>query len=180
MRDTETGTETKGNQFIEAYRHQQPWGMVDDLVVDDVLTSDENLWAPISKDIWSRPLHLNTTLGYYVHVLKAKRSGVLQRHRHSGPVHAYVIKGSWYYPEHEWVAKQGAYIFEPPGETHTLTVPEDCIEMMTLFTVFGALTYVDPDGGVTGYDDVFSRIALYRDHFEKVGLGADYVKEFMR
>jgi len=40
--------------------------------------------------------------------------------------------------------------------------------------------YVDQDGNSTGYDDVFTRIERYREHFEKVGLGADYVKTFMR
>ncbi|NDB07040.1 MAG: cupin, partial [Acidimicrobiia bacterium] len=28
--------------------------------------------------------------------------------------------------------------------------------------------------------DVFTRIEKYRAHFEQVGLGADYVKTFMR
>jgi len=71
-------------------------------------------------------------------------------------------------------------VFEPPGETHTLIVPDDCADMVTLFTVHGSLMYVDPQGNATGYDDVFTRIDKYRAHFEKVGLGADYVKRFMR
>ena len=162
------------------FQGEQPWGMPNDLVIQDAMTSDDNLWVPVGESSWSRPLHLNTSLGYYVHILKVKKSGILQRHRHSGPVHAYVIKGRWFYPEHDWVANEGSYIFEPPGETHTLTVPDDCDEMITLFTVFGALMYVDPYGKSTGYDDVFTRIALYRKHFEAVGLGADYVRNFMR
>ena len=162
------------------FRGEQPWGMNQDLVISSALDGDEELWVPVAPDIWSRPLHLNTSLGYYVHILKVTRSGVLQRHRHSGPVHAYVIKGQWFYPEHDWVAEEGSYIFEPPGETHTLTVPDDCEEMVTLFTVFGALMYVDPDGNAIGYDDVFTRIEKYREHFEKIGLGADYVRNFMR
>ena len=163
-----------------AYQKPQPWGMLDEMLINDAVSADERLWVPIAPGIWSRPLHLNTNFGYYVHLLKVTRSGVLQRHRHSGAVHAYVLKGSWYYLEHDWVAHEGAYVFEPPGETHTLTVPDDCSEMLTLFTVFGTLTYVDPEGKVEGYDDVFTRIQLYREHFESVGLGADTVKEFMR
>jgi 2,4'-dihydroxyacetophenone dioxygenase len=85
-----------------------------------------------------------------------------------------------YYLEHDWVAHAGSYVFEPPGETHTLVVPDDCTEMITLFTIHGALIYVDPVGTTLGYDDVFTRIDKYRGHFEKVGLGADYVKRFMR
>ena len=77
------------------YAKPQPWGMSPDMVIPDVDTDDERLWAPISPGIWSRPLHLNTSAGFYVHLLKVKRSGLLQRHRHSGMVHAYVLRGKW-------------------------------------------------------------------------------------
>ncbi|MBL8339848.1 MAG: 2,4'-dihydroxyacetophenone dioxygenase family protein [Rubrivivax sp.] len=163
-----------------AYRKPQPWGMAPDLVVHGVMTADERLWAPVAEGIWSRPLHLSVSGGHYTHVLRVRRSGVLQRHRHSGAVHAYVIRGRWHYLEHDWVAEEGSYVFEPPGETHTLVVPDDCAEMITLFTVHGALMYVDPDGQSIGYDDVFTRIDKYRAHFETVGLGADHVRQFMR
>jgi 2,4'-dihydroxyacetophenone dioxygenase len=162
------------------YQKPQPWGMAPDMVVPDLLTDDQRLWAPVAPQIWSRPVHLNVTGGFYIHLLKVTRSGLLQRHRHSGQVHAYTIKGRWRYLEHDWVAEEGGYVFEPPGETHTLVVPEDCTEMITLFTVHGALMYVDPQGNSTGYDDVFTRIEKYRAHFENVGLGADHVKRFMR
>jgi 2,4'-dihydroxyacetophenone dioxygenase len=46
--------------------------------------------------------------------------------------------------------------------------------------VHGSLMYVDPQGNATGYDDVFTRIDKYREHFARVGLGEDYVKQFMR
>lgn len=162
------------------YQKPQPWGMAPDMIIHDAVSGDERLWAPLGPDIWSRPLHLNAVGGFYVHLLRVRRSGVLQRHRHSGQVHAYVIKGRWYYLEHDWVAEEGSYVFEPPGETHTLTVPDDVTEMITLFTVHGSLMYVDPQGNAEGYDDVFTRIEKYRAHFESVGLGGDYVKNFMR
>ncbi len=162
------------------YAKPQPWGMAPDMVVHDVQTEDERLWAPVAPGIWSRPLHLNVTGGFYVHLLKVKRSGLLQRHRHSGMVHAHVLRGKWLYLEHDWVAEEGSYVFEPPGETHTLVVPDDCQDMVTMFTVHGALMYVDTQGNATGYDDVFTRIEKYRAHFEAVGLGADHVKTFMR
>jgi 2,4'-dihydroxyacetophenone dioxygenase len=69
---------------------------------------------------------------------------------------------------------------EPPGETHTLEVPEGVEEMVTLFHVTGAYVYVDPHGKVEGVEDVFSKLKMARDHYEKVGLGADYVDQFIR
>ncbi len=162
------------------FQGQQPWGMKPDMVLNDIMTGDPRLWVPLSEHSWSRPLHLNVTAGFYVHILKVTKAGLIQRHRHSGAVHAYTLKGRWHYLEHDWVAEAGGYVFEPPGETHTLVVPEGCDEMMTLFFVHGSLMFVDPKGQTTGYDDVFTRIDKYRAHFEAVGLGGDHVKHFMR
>jgi len=95
-------------------------------------------------------------------------------------VHGLVLKGSWRYLEHDWVATEGTYIFEPPSETHTLVVDEGVEEMITFFQVTGSLHYVDEAGKAIGFDDVFTRIDLARAHYEEVGLGADYVKKFVR
>ena len=42
------------------------------------------------------------------------------------------------------------------------------------------MIYVDPDGAVLGYEDVFTKINLCRAHYEKVRLGADFVDQFIR
>ena len=54
-------------------------------------------------------------------------------------------------------------MFEPPGETHTLVVDEDCEEMVTLFHVTGSLLYVseNDDNEVIGFDDVFTKVSLF-------------------
>jgi 2,4'-dihydroxyacetophenone dioxygenase len=155
-------------------------GIVQDLVIEDVLPVDERLWVPQSDDVAFRPLLLGVTQGYYVNLLRVRRSGVLSRHRHSGPVHAYVLKGRWHYLEHEWVATEGGYAFEVPGEVHTLVVPDDVEEMVTMFNVTGALVYVDPWGKPTGYEDVFTKLDLARRYYVDVGLGADFVDRFVR
>ena len=74
----------------------------------------------------------------------------------------------------------GSYFYEPPGDTHTLVVDDDNEEMITLFHNTGALIFCDKGGTTTGTTDVFDRIAACRDHFEAVGLGADYVETFIR
>ncbi len=53
-------------------------------------------------------------------------------------------------------------------------------EMITLFQVNGVMIYVDPDGAVLGYEDVFTKIDLCRAHYAGIGLGADYVDQFIR
>ena len=115
-----------------------------------------------------------------MNLLKVKQAGVLSRHRHAQPVHGWVIKGKWHYLEHDWVATEGSYVFEPPGETHTLVVPEGVDEMITFFQVNGVMIYVDPMGETLGYEDVFTKIDMCRRHYESVGLGADYVQRYIR
>jgi quercetin dioxygenase-like cupin family protein len=104
---------------------------------------------------------------------------VISRHRHPAPVHGFVLEGRWRYLERDWIATAGSYLFEPPGDVHTLMVDEGD-HMVTLFHNTGALLYCDEDGRTTGSTDVFDRVAAARRHFEAVGLGADYVKRFIR
>ncbi|WP_233886809.1 2,4'-dihydroxyacetophenone dioxygenase family protein [Paraburkholderia flagellata] len=165
------------------YQHPQPADMSADLVHAGVLDQwlqDDKLWVPTTKTVSFKPLLLNASQGYYVNLLRVRQSGVLSRHRHTGPVHAMVLRGRWYYLEHDWVAEQGSYAHEPAGETHTLFVPEGVDEMITWFHVTGGYTYVDPQGNATGYEDVFTKIEAARKHYETIGLGADYVKRFIR
>ncbi len=151
-----------------------------EIVVADAVPEDDRVWVPQAENVWFRPLCLNRSQGYWVNLLKVTRAGVLSRHRHPNPVHGYVLKGRWHYLEHDWTAETGSYVFEPPGETHTLIVRDDCDEMITLFQVNGVMWYVDPWGKVVGSEDVFSKIDLCRSHYAGCGLGADYVDQFIR
>ena len=162
------------------YRHPQPEYSPPEIVIPDTIPADERLWVPQAENVWFRPLCLSASRGYWVNLLRVRKSGVLSRHRHPQPVHGYVLKGSWRYLEHDWVATEGAYVYEAPGETHTLVVDEGVEEMITLFQVNGAMIYVDPEGQVLGYEDVFTKIDMCKAHFAAVGLGADYLERFVR
>jgi len=52
--------------------------------------------------------------------------------------------------------------------------------MITMFQVNGAMIYVDPDGAVQGYEDVFTKIDMCRKHYSAVGLGDAYTDQFIR
>ena len=144
------------------------------------LPDDERVWVPQADDVWFRPLLLNTVSGGWCNLLRVRRSGVLSRHRHPMLVVGYVIRGRWKYLEHDWTAEEGSFVFEPPGEVHTLVVPADCAEMITFFNIAGAMIYVDAGGRQTGYEDVFTKIAMCRAHYRSVGLGDAYVEQFIR
>ena len=153
-------------------------GMRPELVVPE--PDDERMWIEIEPNVWFRPLFFDMNSGSHGEVLRVRKGGVLSRHRHPSPVHGYVLKGRWRYLEHTWVASEGSYVFEPPGEVHTLMVDDDCEEMQTLFIICGAVLYIDDSDAVVHVEDNVALIELCREHFERVGLGVDFVDQFIR
>jgi quercetin dioxygenase-like cupin family protein len=179
----QTLTRSSIDESKVAYQRPQPAGMAADTFLPAVLdldNGDPREWVPQSSSVDFKPLILNVTAGYYINILRVRQSGVLSRHRHSGPVHAFTLRGRWHYLEHDWIASAGDYAFEPPGETHTLVVPDDVSEMATLFHVTGGYTYVDPHGVALGYEDVFTKLEAASKHYQAMGLGAEYVRRIVR
>ena len=147
------------------YRHPMPKESPPELIVPHAIPQDERIWVPVDDNVWFRPLCMSATRGYWMNLLR---------------VHGYVLKGSWRYLEHDWIAEEGGYVYEAPGETHTLVVDPHVDEMITMFQVNGAMIYVDPDGNCIGYDDVFTRIDRCRKHYTAIGLGEGYIDQFIR
>ena len=154
-------------------------GLVAELA-EPAIPADERVWVPQAPDVWFRPLLLNTVSGGWCNLLRVRRAGVLSRHRHPMVVVGYVIRGRWRYLEHDWIAEEGSFVYEPPGEIHTLTVPDDCPEMITFFNISGAMIYVDERGETVGYEDVWTKIEMCRAHYAAVGLGAGFVDRYVR
>ncbi len=146
------------------------------------IPEDERVWVPQAPNVWFRPLLLNTVTGSWCNLLRVRKSGVLSRHIHPSWVTGYVIKGAWRYLEPHWVAREGAFVYEPPGEIHTLVVDEvaGVPEMITFFNIHGAMIYLDEQGQTVGYEDVFSKIEMCRKHYASNGLGADFIQQFVR
>ena len=116
------------------YQLRFPDDALEDIVIPDAVPKDERLWVPQAKNVCFRPLCLSRSQGYWMNLLRVRKSGVLSRHRHPQAVHGFVLKGRWHYLEHDWEANEGSYVYEPPGETHTLVVPEEVDEMITYFS----------------------------------------------
>ena len=149
-------------------------------IAEAALPDDERVWVPQAPGVWFRPLLFNTVSGGWCNLLRVRRAGVLSRHRHPMVVTGYVIRGRWRYLEHDWIAETGSFVYEPPGEIHTLVVPDDCAEMITFFNISGAMIYVDAEGRQNGYEDVWTKIDMCRAHYAACGLGEHYVEQFIR
>ena len=149
-------------------------------IVQKAIPDDDKVWVPQAPGVHFRPLMLNTVSGGWFNLLRVRKSGVLSRHRHAMAVYGLVIKGSWRYLEHDWIAEEGGFVYEPPGEVHTLVVDEGVDEMITMFNVNGAMLYLNEDDETVGYEDVFTKINMCRSHYEEIGLGGDFVDQFIR
>ena len=153
-------------------------GMKPELVVPE--PTDERIWVEIEPNVCFRPLFFDMNTGGHGEVLRVRKGGVLSKHRHPSPVHGVVLKGRWHYMEHSWVAETGSYVFEPPGEVHTLTVTDDCEEMQTVFFILGPVLYTDDDGTVVHVEDNVGLIEHCKKAYKLNGLGEDFVDQFIR
>lgn len=140
--------------------------------LNDFTVATEDLpWIPQHEGAWAfKPLSFNLTTGTWMNLVRVDAGGGIRRHLHAGGgVHAFVLEGSWRYLEREWVGSVGSYVWEPPGDVHTLQVLGDS-PMVTLFQVSGVIQYLDEDGVVVQQDDVHSRREQYLEYCRKAGI----------
>ena len=137
---------------------------------DMAVQSDELPWVPQGDNVWFKPLRFDLANGRWINLLKVTKQGKVNRHRHSGgQVLGYVIQGSWRYLERDWVARPGTFVYEPPGDIHTLVV-EGAEEMLTLFVLEGVIQYLDDDDQLIYQDDVFTKLERYLNHCRDNGI----------
>ncbi len=128
---------------------------------DQAIQSDDLPWVPQGDRVWFKPLRFDLANGRWVNLLKVTGGGKVNRHRHSGgQVLGFCIQGSWHYEERAWVARPGTFVYEPPGDIHTLVV-DGAEDMMTLFLLEGVIQYLDDDNNVIYQDDVFTKLERY-------------------
>ncbi len=138
---------------------------------DQAIQSDELPWVPQGERVWFKPLRFDLTSGRWVNLIKMTGDGKVNRHRHTGgQVLGYCIQGSWRYLEREWVARSGTFVYEPPGDIHTLVLEEGNTEMVTLFLLEGVVQYLDDEDNIIYQDDVFSKLDRYLRYCREHGI----------
>jgi 2,4'-dihydroxyacetophenone dioxygenase len=88
--------------------------------------------------------------------------------------------GKWGYLEHDWTATAGDFIYETPGESHTLVAYEHPEPMRVFFVISAPLMWLDEEGNTTGCFDVNDYVELCKTHYEKSGLGAAEITKLFR
>ena len=138
---------------------------------DQAIQSDEIPWVPQGERVWFKPLRFDLTSGHWVNLIRMTGNGRVNRHRHTGgQVLGYCIQGRWRYLEREWVARPGTFIYEPPGDIHTLVLEDGNEEMLTLFVLEGVVQYLDDEDNILYQDDVFSKMESYLRYCREQGI----------
>lgn len=145
-----------------------------------VIEGDERYFVPMSATVGSKPLWISPQRNMWADILMSKAAGLVNRHYHPQQVFAYTISGKWGYLEHEWTATAGDFVYEPPGESHTLIAYDSGEPMRVFFVVQGPLIWLDENGNGVAHYDVFDYIAAARTHYTKVGLDPNYVDSLFR
>ena len=153
---------------------------VPEAYISDAPTDDERYYVPLTETVGTRPLFISPTQNRWCDILRSTGAGLVNRHYHPQQVFAYTISGKWGYLEHDWVATAGDFVYESPGEGHTLVAYDHPDPMKVHFNVTGPLIWIDEDGEPVGRFDVFDYIELCREHYDQVGIGADYVEKLYR
>lgn len=138
---------------------------------DQAIQSDDLPWVPQGERVWFKPLRFDLTSGRWVNLIRMTGDGKVNRHRHTGgQVLGYCIRGSWRYLEREWVARPGTFVYEPPGDIHTLVLEDGNEEMVTLFILEGVVQYLDDEDNILYQDDVFSKMERYLRYCREQGI----------
>lgn len=145
-----------------------------------ITEADDRYFFSLSPTVKARPLWISPGTNRWCGLMRVEKPGLVQRHYHPHEVFAYTISGKWSYLEHDWVATAGDFIYEAPGEGHTLVVHESDEPMMAMFIVKGPLCWLDEEGEVTGVYDVHDYIAAAEEQYEKSGIGKEYLHGLFR
>lgn len=142
------------------------------------LPEDPRAWVPRPGGGEFLPCMFDTLNGVIANLNRYRQPGRIGRHLHGSPVYAYTIEGQWRYEEHDWIAKPGTFIFETPGEVHTLVVDE--APMLAFFVWMGGYQVMDDNDNIVGAQNVLTMLDACDKHYRAVGLGPDYVRKFIR
>jgi 2,4'-dihydroxyacetophenone dioxygenase len=143
-------------------------------IADSAINDGERPWIRHTRvpDTYWQPVRFDVRNGAWTFIVHIQKPGALGRHQHHGQVFAYVIEGSWFYEEYDWVAEAGAVVHEAPGAIHTLR-SDHPQGMKTLFTVNGAMDFFDDDDNRIDQETVFHFVDQYVKYCEENGLEID-------
>ncbi|MGQ0429458.1 MAG: 2,4'-dihydroxyacetophenone dioxygenase family protein [Gammaproteobacteria bacterium] len=133
-------------------------------------------FVPYQEGVVFQLLQVDTAAGLWVIRVRFEPGVTIQRHRHTGDVLAFTLRGSWRYLEYPDVNTAGSYLYEPAGAIHTLHVPATNQETTDVFfAIRGANLNLDADGKVEAVLDAATVLEIYRAQCRELKRGTPRV-----
>lgn len=104
-------------------------------------------WIPLSAGFAYKPVRYLGDRGRIL-LLRVEPGTVIPRHRHTGEVHGFTLRGQRKLLDTGEVVDAGGYVYEPAGNVDSwMAVGDEPLE--SLVTVYGDVEYLDAAGNVT-------------------------------
>lgn len=133
--------------------------------------ADDLPWLPLNDGVSFQLLQVNLEAGLWVLRSRFEPGVTVQRHRHTGEVHAFTLSGAWKYLEYPEINRAGSYLYEPAGSIHTLhALAEDDQPADIWFAIRGANLNLTPDGKVESVTDAAKVLKIYQRECAARGL----------
>ena len=133
--------------------------------------AEEMPFVPFVEGVTFQLLSVDIGGGHWVVRARFEPGVTIQRHKHTGEVHAFTTAGAWKYLEYPEVNTAGSYLYEPAGSVHTLHVPEENEGITEVwFAATGANLNLDEEGNVESVLDAQSVLDLYLAQCDEAGL----------
>lgn len=134
---------------------------------------DELPWVSLVEGVSFQLLQVDIEHALWVLRTRFAPGVTVQRHKHTGEVFAFTLKGAWRYLEYPEINRAGSYLFEPAGSIHTLHALADNPEDTEVwFAIRGANLNLTPEGKVESVTDAAKILQVYERECAKLGLPA--------
>ena len=134
------------------------------MLLQTYLDTDKVPWVPLAPGKSFKPLLFMPDDRGWVQLLRLAPGTVIPRHRHTGEVHAWNVRGSRRLQTGELVGP-GGYVYEPAGnEDSWQAVGDEALVVHAV--VYGAVEYLDEEGRVTSRVTTTSLEEIARKYFE--------------
>ena len=137
--------------------------------VQSFLDSERMPWIQAFPGLSVRPLHYFPDGSGYVALLRIEPGTLVAKHRHTGEIHAFNIKGKRRLIETDEIVGPGGYVYEPPGnhDSWMAVGDEPCIAHIV---VNGDIEFLDAAGNVMRRTNAATVLEEHRRYCAEHGL----------
>ena len=133
-------------------------------------SENELPFVPYQEGVTFQLLQADVEAGLWVIRVRFEPGVTIQRHKHTGEVFGFTLRGAWKYLEYPEINTTGSFLYEPAGSVHTLHVLENQKEITDAwFAIRGANLNLDDKGDVETVLDAAAALEIYLAQCRQAG-----------